>query len=80
VNENFVGFERRNFDVGMDFEVLRSTERGKKHGSTGGNMAEFGGRMGAEGSESVIDRNSHLEVKVFGWCVEFEECACSVSE
>lgn len=60
MNENFVGFERRNFDIGVDFEVLGSTERGKKNGSTGGNMAEFGGRMGDEGSESVIDRNSHL--------------------
>lgn len=78
MNEDFVGFERRDFDIGVDFEVLGSTKRGKKNSSTGRNMAEFGGRMTDEGSESVIDRNSHLEVKVFGWSVEFEECACKV--
>lgn len=40
-NEDFVGFERRYMNVGTELEFIGSTERGKKNGSTGGDMVGF---------------------------------------
>jgi hypothetical protein len=42
MNENFVGFERRDFDVVVELEIVGSTERGEENGSAGGDVA---GRM-----------------------------------
>jgi hypothetical protein len=42
MNENFVGFERRDFDVVVKLEIVGSTERGEENGSAGGDVA---GRM-----------------------------------
>lgn len=66
-----MGFERRDFDVGLNVEVVSSAEGGEENGSAGGDVAGMGGVMCDEVSETVVDRNSHL-VRLGS----VEECVC----